>query len=121
MSNLITFAVTAVVTATCFLYYYEIAQPVREEQKPPRSLRDEWIDFINANIIQSKTTYHCHQCRKMIMLFDLRFRKVTPPQPFMEYMENLYNRLDTRYKCIKQEDDGLSNLTSDDVQNMIIN
>ena len=111
---------TSCITALCFLYFYEVKRPVdREFNEQSLDLRTDWMDFINANIRASFTKYHCHQCSKMIELFNARFRKETPPYIFNEWINQLYNRLDSRYKNICTEDDRLSNITSDDAINLI--
>ncbi len=108
---------TFCVTAFCFLYYYEVKKPV--DREADFDLRHQWMEFIQANIYASFTKYHCHQCRKMIVLFDERFRRETPPVIFNEWINSLYDRLDTRYKNICTEDDRLSSVTSENALDII--
>lgn len=122
MNYLITSAITALIIAGCFLYQYEIVLPVKREMKDNKKqpLNIEWIDFIHANINSCFTEYHIHQCRKLIILFEQKFRNQIPPHVFSDCVESLFNRLDTRYKTIRNEDDRLSNLTADDALKKIM-
>ncbi len=108
---------TFCITSLLFLYYYEVKKPVDKEVV--FDIRHQWMEFIQANIYASFTKYHCHQCRKMIVLFDQRFRRETPPSIFNEWISQLYDRLDTRYRNICTEDDRLSSITSADALNII--
>lgn len=117
---MLSYFVTAVVFSA-MLYHYEIKSPVdRGTQDHSRDLKYEWFDFIRANIAQSFTSYHCHQCRKLIVLFDQRFRKEVPPHIFNDWINTLYNVLDTKYKTLVKEDEGLSSINSDNVLNILI-
>lgn len=99
------------------IYYYEIVLPVKREKPRPtiidRNMSLEWMDFIHANIYSSYSAYHCHQCRKLIILFDQRFRKEVHPEVFNEWINNMYNRLDNKYKAILTEDISPGNMTID--------
>lgn len=100
-----------------FFYYYEIVLPIKREQIQVPIIHDQdlylgWMDLIQANINTSFSAYHCHQCRKLIILFDQRFRKEIPPHIFNEWVDNMYSRLDHKYKAVLTEDTGLSDLTS---------
>ena len=120
ISYLITAGITALVTSIFYLYHYEICNPIKEEAEATRpDLKHEWFDFIRANINSAYTKFHCHQVAKLIILFDLRFRKEQPSEFFNEWIEILYNLLDTRYKTLITEEDTLSTLTSDDAINML--
>lgn len=115
LTHFITIAITAAIVSACFLYHYEVCRPIREEQLPrPYPLKYEWFDFIRANIAHSASKWQCHQCRKLIILFDVRFRKETPPHIFNDWVDTLYNVLDTKYKLFVTEDDCLSDFTSED-------
>lgn len=121
LNNFLTAVISGSVVFLAMVYYYEIKKPVDQGiPDQPRDLRYEWFDFIRANINQCRTGYHCHQCRKLIVLFDQRFRKDMPPQIIVEWVEQLYNYLDNKYKSILSEDEGLSNLTSENVINIVV-
>lgn len=113
MLYIITAAVSAFITSACFLWKYEICAPIEEEQKRP--IRYQWFDFIQANINESFTKWHCYQCCKMIALFDSRFRKEIPPHIFNDYIQILYNLLDTKYKTICTQEDELSTKNIGDI------
>ena len=121
LQNFLYAAGSAAIVFLVMVYNYEIRKPVDQGiQDRSRDLKYEWFDFIRANIYQSHNAWHCHQCRKLIVLFDLRYRKETPPAIFNEWINTLYNVLDTKYKTILKEDEGLSNLNSQNVLNVLI-
>lgn len=113
--NFFTVAATAAFVTAIFLLHYEVFKPVREEHR--KGLRDQWIDFISDNINGCTTLYHCYQCRKMISLFEARFKKHTPPHLYYSYVELLSKRLDLREKCIAVKENAISQFTSEDTQN----
>lgn len=112
---------TSIVVILVLLYYYEIVAPVNREQKEIKpSLKFVWIDFIYVNINSCYTEYHCLQCKKLIQLFEIRFKKEIPAQLFYDCIENMYNRLDTKYKLFALDDERLSNLSADDALKIIM-
>lgn len=121
LHNLLLAVIPAAIVFFAMLYNYEIRVPVDKGiPDAPRDFKYEWFDFIRANIHQSRTAYHCHQCRKLIVLFDSRYRKEVPPAIFNDWINTLYNILDTKYKTIVKEDEGLSTLNSENVLNVLI-
>lgn len=106
---------SATATILTIIYYYEVVVHVREEQSPMRDyhLCTEWIHFIEKNVDKSVTPIHCNQCLKMIILFDQRFRQGFPAVIFNEWLNDLYNYADIRYRQIVADRVDLSEITSE--------
>jgi hypothetical protein len=109
ISYLLTVAVTVL---ACQFYNHHISKVVANEH--PRRL--SWEDFIEANINACKTSEECIICRKLIELFDKKFRGKIPAQVFYDHIEIFWNRLDTKYKVIKKQEE-MSELTIDQLLN----
>lgn len=105
LSTILTALGSGTVVFLVMIYHYEIKQPAQPDiLNRKRDLKYEWFDFIRANINRSFTSYHCHQCRELISFFDQRFRREVPPHIFNEWVQALWNYLDTKYKTLLKED-----------------
>ena len=115
MSYLFTIAVTALATTYILLFIQKYSKPNYPEN---RSIDvTAWRDFIISNINSCITTDQCFQVYELIKLFRERFKNEMPRDFFNEWVESLINRVDTKYKSLKSEEEQMSELTIDRLVN----
>lgn len=114
MNQMLTIAITTIIVFCVQEYRHRVIKPIRYEQKP--ALMESWQDFITANINSCFTQEHCFQCHELINLFIIKFAQDIPSPLFKRDIENILNRLDTKYKAIKHQDN-LSDITVDTLIN----
>jgi len=90
------------ITAGIIIHYYEIIVPKKKHVN--YSVYQAWIDFIKVNIDTCKTTDQCMECTNLIKSFSRMFRPHMPQENFINLLNDLYNRLDTKYKLLITEE-----------------
>lgn len=114
MNQILAISITAIIVFFVQEHRHRVIKPVRYEQKPP--IMESWQDFIAATINSCFTQEHCFQCQELINLFIVKFTDAIPLELFKRDVECLMNRLDTKYKAIKHQDE-LSDITIDTLIN----
>lgn len=95
---------------------YKVIRDVDLERNDPAHAT-AWRDFIISNINSCITTDQCFQVYELIKLFKERFKNEMPRDFFNEWVESLINRVDTKYKSLKSEEEQMSELTIDRLVN----
>lgn len=95
---------TVIVLGWSQLYYARVIKPVDEEQKENEfmPLFQLWKDFITANINSCFTRMHCEQCFELVRLFELKFSRDLSKEIVGNEVNNMCNRLNTKYKIINE-------------------
>lgn len=115
MTTILTITITGIIVYFYQEIKYRVFKPVAIEQNMGDA--QAWKNFIEANIDSCFTTAQCFCAYELIKLFSKRFKNQMPVHVFADWIENLSNRIDTRYKVIKREDEEMSELTIDQLVN----
>ena len=86
------------------VFYKQRQITKKEDDKPPFSYYQCWVDFIKINIDRCKTASQCMDCQNLIKAFSRKFYGEVPEGIFNEDKEKMWNRADTKYKALRHEE-----------------